>query len=319
MTKYAYKKINGVKYYKETDTGKVFSLMNDEKLYQSGISADTITQNNNGIKYYEEAYSFKQFVKSNTTLMNLSSADSVDSNGRKYSTLGEANPYAIERKIFKELENSSRDGQFIEDEKSEFNTHKIEVIKNSIETNLMVAIANYNKISTSDVNFAMPKLQDYEWEMLTQNISMITFLQGLSIGGKVYNGHSIVVNNINEDFVSENSIYISDGAKYYGVTSKEVLNLDLSNCIGLLNTDFERRTSVAYYGDTKKNIYYYPREEEASYNSVISLNDNSHLTIPEYFKGVGSESPTSTKYRLAQIYYTALGRERNSMYRVANM
>lgn len=30
----------------------------------------------------------------------------------------------------------------------------------------------------------MPKLTDIDWEELTTNVSMITFLQGLNIGGK---------------------------------------------------------------------------------------------------------------------------------------
>lgn len=314
---YPHKKINGVKYYKENE--KVFTIMNDEKLYQSSVEADSITKNDNGIKYYEEAYIFKQKI-GELGLGNLKTSDAVDSYGIKYYTMGKDNPYPIERYIFSELNNSSKNGPYIEDFNSNFNAHKTEVIKNSIEKNLMAAIANYNKVSTSDVNFAMPKLKDYEWEMLTQNISMITFLQGLSIGGKVYNGYSVVQNTINEDFVSENSIYILNNGKYYGVTSQEVLALDLSNSIGLLNTDFERRTALASANgiDEKHNIYYYPREDEASYNSVISLNDNSNLTISEYFNGVGNESTTSTKYQLAQIYYTAIGRERYSMYRVAN-
>lgn len=323
---YPYKKINGVKYYRETETGKVFTIMNDEKLYQSSVNADKITQNNNGIKYYQEAYNFKLKVLGTNTangelnLGRFKTSHAVDSYGTYYSTMGESNPYQIERSIFAELLNPSEDGPFIEDSNSEFNAHKTEVIRNSIETNLIVAISNYNKVSTSEVNFAMPKLEESEWEMLTQNISMVTFLQGLSIGGKIYNGHSIVVNTINEDFVSENSIYIASGGKYYGITSDEALELDLDNSIGLLNTDFERRTGLAYDTDSdlSKNIYYYPREDEASYNSVISFTDSSSLSISECMEQYAKDVTTSPKYKLAQIYYTALGRERKSMYRVTN-
>ena len=82
-------------------------------------------------------------------------------------------------KIFDELFDTT--GTYIEDSNSNFNAHKLQVIKNSIESNLMVAIANYNNVSTSGVNFQMPKLQDYEWEQITQSISMITFLQGLNL------------------------------------------------------------------------------------------------------------------------------------------
>ena len=329
IAKYPYKKINGVKYYKETETGKVFTLMNDEKLYQENVSADDITKNNNGIKYYEDAYNFKQYVLGTLNLGDLSTAYAVDSNGVSYNNRSvyseEDDPYPIDRKIFDELNNlGSTTKPYIEDENSDFNTHKTEVIKNSIESNLIVAISNYNNVSTSSVNFEMPKLQDYEWENITHNISMITFLQGLSIGGKVYNGYSIVQNNINDDYVSENSIYILNNGTYYGVTSTELMDnsTNLDNAIGLINTDFERRTVLGYYKDgeneLKKNIYYYPREDDASYNSIINPNGANNQSISEYLKNAEASGSGSQIYRIAQIYYTALGRERYSMYRVMN-
>ena len=47
----------------------------------------------------------------------------------------------------------------------------------------------------------MPKLQDTDWEKITANVGMISFLQGLNIGGKTYNGYTIVTNNKNKEFV----------------------------------------------------------------------------------------------------------------------
>lgn len=335
IAKYPFKKINGVKYYKETESGKVFALMNDKKIYQNNISADDITKNNNGIKYYENAYNFKQYVLgTGTDQLNLgwlSSVYAVDSNGVSYNDRSvysdEDDPYPIDRKIFDELNNlGSTTKSYIEDDNSDFNAHKTEVIKNSIESNLMAAIANYNNVSTSSVNFAMPKLQEYEWENITHNISIITFLQGLNIGGKVYNGYSIVQNSINDDYVSENSIYILNNGQYYGVTATELADssTNLDNAIGLVNTDFERRTVLGYYQDDvndinlKKNIYFYPREDDAAYNSIINPNGSSNQSISEYLKNAGSSGNTSQIYKIAQIYYTALGRERYSMYRVTN-
>lgn len=315
---YSYKKVNGVKYYQEGH--KVFAMINDTRIDQNGINSDVITKNNNGIKYYKEALEFKKRI-ADYGLRDLKTTDAVDANGNSYT--GDDNPYPIERDIFSELFNTS--GKSIEDADSEFNAHRIEVIKNSIESNLMVAISNYNKVSTSDVNFAMPKLQDYEWEELTKNISMITFLQGLSIGGKVYNGYAIVRNDINEDFVSEDSIYIMYDGTYYRVTDSKLSELTVNwpDAIGLLNTDFERRTALATATsidgtELSKNIYYYPRAEMGSYNSIINLNTTDNQTISEYLKDASRLGTTSSKYKLAQVYYTALGRERYGMYRVTN-
>ena len=175
----------------------------------------------------------------------------------------------------------------------------------------------------------MPKLEEYEWEQLTENISVITFLQGLNIGGKVYNGHSIVQNDINEDFVSENSIYILDnGSKqYFKPTDKQLENIDLNNAVGIYNSDFERRTALATYSNEatnenlEKNVYYYPRIDEASYSSIVNPNTTGESTdsksVAEIMKEYAVEASSSNKYQLAKLYYTALGRERYGQYRVA--
>lgn len=323
---YAYKKIDGVKYYKDSNTA--FSLINDKLMVQSSVDANSITNNKNGINYYKAAYDFKEKFKSGgifEKLRDLKTSDAVDVNGNSYT--GDNNPYSTERYIFRELFNIS--GKYIEDEDSEFNVHKMEVIKNSIESNLMVAISNYNTVSTSEVNFAMPKLQDYEWEELTKNISMITFLQGLSIGGKVYNGYAIVRNDLTEDFVSENSIYIAYNGKYYRVTDTNLIADGVwnDNATGILNTDFERRTTLVTAKSTSgdgtelsKNIYYYPRYDEGAYSSIINLNNIENKNINEYLKdgidGKYGASNGERYYKLAQIYYTALGRERYGMYRI---
>ena len=323
INKYFCRKVNGVKYY--ASGNEVFAIIKDVKYKQNDKSSENITNNKNAINYYKDANDFKTYILGNEVLKNLTVSDAVDSKGKNYKDYGDNNPYYDYGKIFGELFNT--EGTYIEDANSNFNAHKLQVIKNSIESNLIVAIANYNGVSTSDVNFQMPKLQDYEWEQITQNISMITFLQGLNIGGKVYNGHSIVTNNINEDYVSENSIYIVADQKntYYKITDKDLLEkTDLGNLTGILNSDFERRTATASNvvneeSKLTKTIYYYPKIEEASYNSIINTNGTgSENSISEYVKTLAKENKASQKYKLAQIYYTALGRERYGMYRVTN-
>lgn len=313
-----YRKINGVKYYKhpvnmkvDGSDNEVFAILNDVKYVQNDINSDSIDNNDNGWQYYNEALKFKERIQS-YGLQDLKSNNAVDAYGNSYSEENIGKDY----KIFDELFNTS--GTYIEDSSSDFNAHKLQVIKNSIETNLMVAIANYNNVSTSSVNFAMPKLQDTQWEQITQNICMITFLQGLNIGGKIYNGYAIVPNNNNEEYVSEGSIYIlaKDG-EYHKVTELGLeSNID-STSIGILNTDFMRKTGEATYGTNSSNkqsktVYYYPRNDLASYTSIINPNGNiSTESIYEYLSKPGKEE-------LAKIYYTALGRERYGQYRVTN-
>ncbi len=357
---YPCRKINGVKYY--SDETNVFSIINDKRYNQSDAKTENITTNRNANKYYEDAYEFKNFINSNLTLKNLKVEDAVDSNGKKYSTL-ENNPYYNYGNVFGELNNTINSGTLIEDSNSNFNGHRLQVIKNSIESNLMVAIANYNNVSTSEVNFQMPKLEDTEWEQITQNVSMITFLQGLNIGGKIYNGHSIISNNVNEEFVSEDSIYIlGSDSLYHRIEEKDDTGNDLSDYLnldystGYFNVDFERRTGTAsyksaqkdesgneikdedgnvIYDESDKTIYYYPKSELGSYKSIIDANSNSASneqsiidansasngqSISEYVKKLARENSGNgnNKEKLAQLYYTALGRERYGMYRVSN-
>ena len=70
----------------------------------------------------------------------------------------------------------------------------------------------------------MPELQEDEWEQILNNVSVISFMQGLSIGGKVYNGYSIVTNTKTEEVVNTDSIYLitSDG-QYHRATDKDLV------------------------------------------------------------------------------------------------
>lgn len=231
------------------------------------------------------------------------------------SDMAKSGEYTTGINIFSELNNTT--GKRIEDKDSEFNRHKNEVIKNSIESNLMVAINNYNKVSDATIQFAMPKLTDYDWEKLTNGVAMITFLQGLNIGGKIYNGYSIVNNDVNDDYVSEDSIYIVSNGQYYRVTDKSLLENDLRNAVGIVNTDFEVKTMILTSRDEsgniidKRNEYYYPRKELGAYTSIVNPGSaaNINKSISEYLS-------EPDKKELAKIYYTALGRERYGMYRV---
>lgn len=319
IVKSPYRKINGSKYYLNKDkegNETVITLLNDNILPLQDVTQDEIKNNDSAIQYYKEAYEFKERIKE-YGLEHLSTNDAVDTQGNKINQGSES------FEIFSELYDTT--STFIEDENSKYNSYKIEVIKNSIETNLITAISNYNKVSTSDVNFQMPKLEDYEWEQVTNNISVIAFMQGQNIGTKIYNGHAIVQNDISEDFVSEDSIYLLDvtNNEYHKFSENELIdNINLDNAIGIFNVDFERRTSLATWRNTaginesyEEDVYFFPREDKASYKSIINPNSVSSKTVSELM----SEYATGTENqkKLAKLYYTALARERYGQYRVA--
>lgn len=80
-------------------------------------------------------------------------------------------------------------------------------IRKSIETNLTAAIANYNLFSSNTYEFRMPKLSEIDWGKITNNVSVMTFLQGIPIGHKYYNNYCVITNNNNEEVVKRKHIY----------------------------------------------------------------------------------------------------------------
>ena len=319
QTKYPYIKINGVKYYQDTD-GSWFALLNGEKSKQETLK---VGPNDSAKRYYKEAAEFRQWLVDNG-ILDLKETDAVDENGNKLNDLRDENGESVyhfkNQNIFTYQQ---ADGTSIEEPSSVFNEHRLAIIRRSIERNLSLAIANYNKYTTVTTDFQMPCLKEEEWDQVLNHVCMISFLQGLSIGGKIYNGYSIVSNNTNEEVVTEESIYIAEkndtlgNPGYYyrvGDTTLNTQNLSQNNYIGVFNMDFERKSMPITDGQTDVTqwIYYYPKPQLGSYTSIVSatsMNKRLRGNIYEYL-----EQPELQQ--LAKLYYTALGRERYGMYKL---
>ena len=295
---YRYIKKNGMKYYLDSNNNEVFYVLNGKRMKQSDISANDIINNSSAKKYYEEAYNLRKFIEEN--LSDLSTENIVKEDGSSYQA-NEENPYYSVGKIF---DFSYTDG--IESSTSNFNTHRIDVIKHSIERNLAIVINNFNNYSGATTEFQMPKLKDSDWDKIMDNISIISFLQGINIGGKVYNGYSIITNTKNEDVVMEDSIYIITRTDKFAhrVTENRLTG---ENSYGVFNVNLERRTEEL--STTTK--YFFPVEVTLSYDSIVTQNNVANLsnkTLKQYLSD-------PNRRELAKIYYTALGRERYGLYR----
>lgn len=297
-------KKNGTKYYWDDSNQKAFSVLNGKRIEQSGISKDEFTNNKNAVNYFREAYEMKNYIENTTFLRELSTNNIVDINtGASYSNTQD-NPYQSINKIF--------DFTNIENKDSNFNTHRRDVIKYSIERNLSIAISNYNNYSGASVNFQMPKLKETDWDVIMDNISIISFLQGLSIGGKLYNGYSVISNTKNSDVVAEDSIYIKINKNYGNEIYKVTENgLNTTNAIGVFNINLERKSGEGSSGATQ---YYFPITGDLSYDSIIEqrdISDKYNGNIYDYLDV--NKNPENED--LAKVYYTALARERYGMYR----
>ena len=199
---FKYIEFDGTKYYLDT-TGarqRVIYFMNQNLMVQAVEGTDTFNQykdliENNRLakQYYKEAYEFTQRVKNDYGLDDLTYGDAVDifeyvvnrdgSYTERYIWEGNTT------KIF-DFNTTTDYTKNIECDKSNFNQHRLAVIRNKIETNLSIAISNFNSIGNND--FRMPNLTEEEWERVMNNICLISFVQGLDVGGNIYNGYKII-------------------------------------------------------------------------------------------------------------------------------
>ena len=335
-TTYSYIKLQGMKFYldkKQQGKEKVIARLNENTLTvqcENAKDSDTyekyrefIEEKNTLAKdYYKDAYNFTEWFKNESGLVNLTYDDAYDTvvdedgtvnSGKK---VWEGNTTPI-------FQFSDSTGPNIENELSSFNQHRLAVIRHKIEVNLAIAIANYNNYSGANNVFQMPDLKENEWDYIIHNISLISFLQGLPIGGKLYNGYSIVTNSESEEVVLEQNIYIlcedENHKKEYcrigdrNISNNGTLTIAVGNyaqdvgSAGRLNLDFRR--DVITNNDSGRTFYYYPIQDyNPSYNSIVMQNNvNTYDDIYAYVKSQTDE--------LKRAVYTALGRERASKYK----
>ena len=338
---YSYVKIQGQTYYLDEANERIIARLNENTLTvqcEKAKEPETYNQyyelikNNTLAKdYYIDAYNFTEWFKS-TELVNLTYsdvydtvvADNGDINAQQQVWTGNTT------KIFQFNTSNTDYSKNIENESSAFNQHRLAVIRHKIEVNLAIAIANYNNYSGANNVFQMPDLNEYEWDYITHNISLISFLQGLPIGGKIYNGYSIVTNSESGEVVLEQNIYIlgrntSNGKyEYYRIGDQGIKDgtviIDSGNydensnsytSAGRLNLSFER--DVVTNGD--KSYYYYPIQDyNASYNSIVMQDKvETYDDIYAYVNDTHVNQANTDALKIA--FYTALGRERASTYR----
>ncbi len=329
---FSYIKLDNKKYYLDEGSRKIISRLNqneitvqysDEKepqLYVAG--RDAIFNNKLAQDYYKDALEFTNWFKTRG-LQDLTYEDAydieIDSDGNIESgkKIWENN----KNKIF-EFNDGEDYSKNIENETSSFNQHRLAVIRHKIEVNLSIAISNYNNYSGATNVFQMPELKEDEWDNVIHNISLISFLQGIPIGGKTYNGYSIVTNSESEEVVLEQNIYIlgtdkkANQNKYYRIGDRDLVNSDNvsisagaygNNSAGRLNLDFKR--DILTTKDGARSLYFYPLKlYNASYNSIIMQNDVD--TYDDIYIYVNESNDD-----LKKAFYTALGRERAGTYK----
>lgn len=290
----------------------------DDKIYATGnfsqgweiepSSADYFIYPKSAGKYYNAANEFTKWVINNLG-NKITAGNAVKLNGEKYLDKY-SNEIFGQEKIFNFDSNNDPN-----DEASIFNEHKRRIIKISIEDNLYQAIASYNAHSEaleSTYNFKMPELKETEWDQILKNVCMVSFMQGLQAGTKIFNDYSIVTSTKNKEYVAPDTLYFinttNPDGKYHKIGCKHLAENDTDKIVGYRNTDFER---FAYEDDNKLDannnsgvFYYYMHDETACYYCMV----NSTLE--------GNSVNWRTEKNRLDAYNLAMAREKYNFYKV---
>ncbi|MCR5185985.1 MAG: hypothetical protein K6D97_02570 [Clostridia bacterium] len=227
---------------------------------------------------------------------------------------------------------------------SVFNNHKLRIIRASIQYSLNLAMTTYNsnesygiigageirRGSTQRVGgYAMPVLQYEEWESITENPSVVAFMQGLRCGLKVYNNYAVVSSTNNELTVRpENICYVADDGEYQSFNSGYINNTDYYyhkiNCPGLLEDIDDVNTRVTSFSSKEAKYdkmydkmasqmkYKYDHKNLACYTCI---NDGNYSDRSVDIFDINNDV-TGKKPALRKAFYLATGKERNNVYKM---
>lgn len=386
-TEYPYAKINGKKYYLETNEaspiknvtykGSNLSFNIDSRIFYiddkgaknysqvkkyDDLNSDSekeefykyylaITKNKSAYIYYKKAYEFSSAVlgsavsdykdkagviQTGYNLIDLKASDSLyykeDANELKKSGITPLTEYG-DFTIFKDNDgkcNMHLDG-------SNFNKHRKSIIRYVVETNTATAISGFSSNSNKQwddstkkyrelrkdeagyTEYIMPKISETDWNIIQNDVCAISFLQGLKMGTKTYNGYSVVANTLTKEYIDENDIYILTTDNTYCKANDGTFTKNNGNNIrskldyysGIWKINFERTKYTNNEGIEK---YYYPTKDIlGSYTSIIGGYDINDIGSDMYSYMVGKPE------KLRWAYYMALGRERWSSFNINNI
>ncbi len=319
---YPYTFYDNRKVYEESE-GVYFWYSDFRKMYVQdeatrNYARATMHNNRSALEYYISAYQFSVWVKDN--LGDLTMHDVYDKEGSVVEF--EANQTGEER-IF----NFNSTTNNPEKTESTFNTHRTAVIRESIESNMLAAFANYNQYINTNYDYRMPILSQTDWDKITNEMSMTTFLQGLPIKNKFFNSYCSLSNNKNKEFVSKSSIILlgSDG-NYHKPNCKLIVNGSVDIVGAYTNLSIARQTVKV----SENEIYYfYPQQKTNEqpylncYDCIVNIADiydlnqliDGSITQDNMVDGTEEEIYNENALKeVRSVYFTALAREKYNLY-----
>ena len=364
---YSYVKINGKKYFLDEDLGvnidedgktntkARFFYISDKgekeysqvKLWENCTDSEkddfrkyyaAIKFNKSAYMYYKSAYEFSKAVLGDA-IDNYKDKAGTPQGGYNLSELTPSDAIYLQEENQNNLKQAgitplSEYGDFSIFEgdmhlaNSNFNKHRKAIIRYVVETNMSPAISGFS--SSAKTDFIMPKISEEDWELIQNDVCEISFLQGINIGSKKYNGYSVVANMLTKEYIDEDDIYILTTDNTYCKANDRTINdsnikpktTDNNYYPGIWKINFERKK----YLEEGVECYYYPlsygegdnaKSYLGSYTSIMGssgINEIRTTSIPDMYTYMHSKDTT-----LKKAYYMALGRERWCSYSVNNI
>lgn len=340
---------NGIRLFRMNNNLRVYLNENEAQSFAQFLgfnSYNEITVDNyldrSAFKYYKESKEFSEYVINIFNGQNLTIQTESYNNQLNYTKTANGETIPIHARtaynvndIFKISESNDPEA-----EDSVFNEHRMDVIISSIESNLMSIISNFNIHQNAGYEFALPVMTEDDWYKITNNITIVTFMQGLPIGNyKYYSNYSIVVNSKNKEFISRDSIILAEREtgnrdidvtrNYHNPKCEKLNDENLDNLMGYSNIDYEQQ--IVTYDITKPDysietnmLYYYPHSGSGAYECIIGKEDvlytSDNLIKGTQFSNINDIETTkagkTANAKVREAYITALAREKYNLYKV---
>lgn len=299
-------------------------------------------QLNSAAIYYAKAAIFSKWVKENLSGLKVKSIHDIS--GLNYTTYIDefvrqstgddyepSNMWDSEDNVFEFMNGTENCGSTEIRQDSSFYNHKMEIIRTSIQYNLNLSMSSYNRhlyynddetyAYNKNTDYTMPIMKQSEWNQILNNISIVSFMQGMDCGLKQYNNYVVVSSSNNEIMTTPDNIYYADvnefndeNSEYHKYNCKKVFNKIKD---GTDITNPEQRMSftskeVKYDKiSTRSTIipYKYDHKNLACYECI---NDGNYKGA-DIFETGGDED---TKYAMRKAYYIGVAKERNDVYKM---
>lgn len=354
-----------------TYTGvNIFRLNNNLRVYLTETEANGLAQflelgdytqintnnflDNSAYNYYKNAKEFSEFfIDLFSGQNNIKVVTDTYNNQLNYTALntetGEEVPVHTRAEYnISDVFNIKANDNDPEAEDSLFNEHRMDVIISSIESNLLSIISNFNIHNNSGFEFSLPVLSEEDWYKITNNVTVVSFMQGLPIGNyKYYSNYSIVANTLNKEFVSRDSIILREretgkrnndrNGIYHNPRCLTLNDENSSNLVGYNIIDYQQQLASydeidsTTYEQTTLTFYYYPHSGSGAYECIIGkdeilyttdnliLGTGFHSTNDAYEdEGTSEYEGRKPSENIRKAYITALAREKYNLYKVSD-